>query len=108
MVLSEAVGMSLGLSSHTQLEFDSRLDEAERLVDTATGPYGRSSYTFHTLAKIDIARIERMLNDTDNELDNAKFVSLVRHAEQIIQEGLQEFPDYSYLRDAEARLSDLI
>ena len=100
--------LSLGLSSHTQLEFDSRLDEAERLVDSITGPYGKSSYAFHTLAKIGNARIEKMLHDTDDELDNARFMSLVRNTEEIIQKGLQEFPDYSYLRDAEARLSDLI
>ena len=95
-------------NAETALETESHLREAERLVRPLITHRSVDSYPFHTLAKVQLERL-RMLFDDSSNMDNEVLVNdRIRAVESVVQDGLQKFPDDTYLLDIESQLASLL
>ena len=93
------------------LEREQRLREAMRIASSLRDDRpGRvsGSYAFHTIAKIGLKRLEDLLNDTAPMVSEEAVSSEIRSVESGLFDGLQRFPDDSYLLTAEAQLAMLL
>ncbi len=93
--------------ARTDLEFDTHIADAQTRARKLTEDQSVSPHGYHTLAKIGIAKLERLLS-TSTELREIEFASVVKQTEEAIQEGLQQFPRYAYLLEAESKLASLL
>jgi len=93
--------------SRTDIEFDTHMSEARVRAQRLTGAESHSAHGYHTLAKVGIAKLERILS-TSEEVREIEFESIVKQTEEAIQEGLQQFPEYPYLLEAESKLATLL
>ena len=84
------------------------LQEAERLAKSLARPSAVDSYGFHTLAKVQLARLSQLIESPDHAWNEVEFGEAVKDAEEVIQEGLQRFPGDSYLLLAESQLAKLL
>ncbi len=89
-------------------EFENHISQVRRLAGELTGPTARVSHGFHTLAKAHIANLRRELNEADGELGPFKFGDTVKQVENVLQIGLQKFPQDPYLLSAESDLARLL
>ena len=89
----------------TPLASDKYLKEA---VDTCSRlrRHSPSTYAYHTMAKVEIYRLERELEA--EEATDATLEAILREIESTIAEGLQAFPGDDYLLSAEARVATLL
>ena len=99
--------LRLATSASTDLKFHINLRRAFNLAQSLTGRTAFVSHGYHTLAKIGTARLRRELQSF-HDLDEARFSRLVEDVESVIQDGLQKFPDDSYLLSAESDLRQLL
>lgn len=90
------------------LEFQSHIDWALRLLEPLATSTAMVSHSFHTLAKVHIAQIRRLMNSSDSSLDDVSLGNLVKNAESALQKGLQQFSDDPYLLSAESELGKLL
>ena len=97
--------------ARTPLEREQRLREAMRIAislrDDSTGRV-RGSYAFHTIAKIGLKRLEDLLRDTATTVSEETVSSAIKSVEGSLLDGLQRFPNDSYLLTAEAQLATLL
>ena len=95
-------------NAETALEAESHLREAERLVRPLMTHRSVDSYPFHTLAKVQLERLRRLFGDGSN-LDNELLINdRIRAVESVVQDGLQKFPNDTYLLDVESQLASLL
>ena len=93
------------------LERDQRLREAMRLASSlrdARRGRASGSYAFHTIVKIGLKRLEGLLDDTVPTVSEETVSSAIRSVEGSLLDGLQRFPDDSYLLTSEAQLATLL
>jgi len=96
--------LRLSEEARTPLEKEKYLREATSLCREYNRRAKGESYGFSTLAKIGLVRLIDALTSGDAVgIENA-----IRDVEQALQDGLQASPGDSYLRNAEARLAELI
>ena len=92
----------------TALQIESHLREAEKLVRPLATNRAVDSYGFHTLAKVQLERLRLFLENSQEPGTGLLLDDRIKAAESVIQEGLQKFPDDSYLLDIESRLGELL
>ena len=98
--MSESAGPSLQKETH--------LREAEKLVTPLATSRAVDSYGFHTLAKIQLERLRTVLVDEAAVDPGLILDDRIRAVESVVQEGLQKFPEQSYLLDIESQLGQLL
>ncbi|MCB1742746.1 MAG: hypothetical protein KDK91_20390, partial [Gammaproteobacteria bacterium] len=103
----------LALESESEIERDRVRSEAVTIVRRLIRR-GGSSHPYHTLGQILLDQLkERILeleevNASMEELRNRQVGELIGEIEKIVYEGLQKFPNESYLLDLEARLASIV
>ena len=88
--------------------FTHPLRDAQNLARPLTGSSCVDSHGYHTLAKVHIAKIGRMLSGGDEQVTGIGLAETIKEAEAVIEDGLQRFPGDSYLLAAESDLGDLL
>lgn len=71
----------------------------------------RSSHPQHTLAKVAVARVKDALEKTeaeDSPLSQEALSQAIKHAEDVLREGLQRYPNDDRLLTEEAHLSEVL
>ena len=97
--------------ARTPLEREQRLREAMRIASSLRDDRrGRisGSYAFHTIVKVGLKRLEDLLDDTAPTVSEEAVSSAIRSVEGSLFDGLQRFPDDSYLLTSEAQLATLL
>ena len=92
----------------TALEAEAHLREAERLVRPLITNRVQDSYPFHTLAKVQLERLKAFLGDCSIADTDLLINDRINAVEAVVQEGLQKFPDDTYLLDVESQLASLL
>ncbi len=95
-------------ASKTPIQFEQHLLESTKLARSLTGRQATDSHGYHTLAKIGLVRLRRIVGTAEQELPQFEFEQAVKDTEAAISEGLQAFPEDSYLLEAEAQLGNLL
>jgi cold shock CspA family protein/tetratricopeptide (TPR) repeat protein len=102
--------LRLADSARTSLEREQRLREAMRIAGSLRDERpGRQdgSHAFHTIVKVGLRRLEDVLQETATVSEEA-VTSAIKAVEDSLQDGLQRFPDDSYLLTSEAQLATLL
>jgi len=95
-------------SARTDLERDKLLREATTLaLETKEQRYGET-YSHHTLAKVNIKRLENEIARGKSDFSTPTLQNIVRAVETVISEGLQAKPGDPYLLSERARLAKLL
>ncbi len=94
--------------SDSGLEFETHAREAKKLALVNTGPRAVSAHGYHTLAKVSLARLQRLLKQGEEDISDSEVGALIKDSSDAIGQGLQMFPEEPYLLDAEARLGELV
>ncbi len=95
-------------NSKSEIKFNAHLVEATRLARILSGKQAVNSYGFHSLAKIGIAKLERILDAPDSDLNEKEFNIAMKDTEKAIQEGLQRWPADPHLLTAESQVGELL
>ena len=107
--------LKLAESARTELEREQRLREAMRIASALSRERtdrGGGSHAIHTVIKVGLSRLKSLLTTptgvaaratTEEEVSGA-----IRTIEGNLVEGLQRFPDDSYLLSSEAELAALL
>ena len=96
--------------ARTPLEKEQRLREASRIASSLRDDRsGRQdgSHAFHTIVKVGLKRLEDVLQEGENPSEDV-VSSAIRAVEDSLFDGLQRFPDDSYLLSSEAELAKLL
>lgn len=100
--------LRLADQARTGIERDQRLRDALRIATTLKDDRRNdSSHAYHTISKIALKRLQGLLEQDDGAGDDA-LSAAIRSAEESVSEGLQRFPDDSYLLSSEASLATLL
>ena len=92
-------------SAKSDLQSAAYLKDAETLVRPLAGPKAVSSHGFHTLFKVKLAKLSKVMAGPPELWSDVEFTEVIKEAEQVIQQGLQGFPGDSYLLYAESQLA---
>ena len=95
-------------SARTELEFQSCLRTATELARRLAGPNAADSHGYHTLAKVVLTKLRKIMGSSSEYWSDLEFSDAIRDMERLIQEGLQRFPEDPYLLDSESQLGELI
>ena len=95
-------------NSKSALESRTYLRDAENLARTLTGTGAVDSYGYHTLAKVQLARLTQFIQGVSEQWNDFQFGEAVKNVEEVIRQGLQKFPDDPYILVAESRLGKLL
>lgn len=95
--------------ARTSLERDQRLREAMQVAvslrDDRTGRVS-GSHALHTIVKVSLKRLEGLIDAPPDEVVSEETLSAtIKSVEESLQDGLQRFPEDSYLRFSEAQLA---
>ena len=93
--------------SQTYLEFEKYVSEARKLAATLVDSGASDSHGIHTLAKTYLAKLERLQSANTANFD-IEFSEVVKDAEQVLEQGLQQFPGDPYLLQSESELGELL
>jgi len=88
------------------LERDKYLNEAASLAKQSKDDRRGDSYSHHTLAKVNMMRLDAELQDGTKDFNSPSMQQIVRVIESEISTGLQECPGNSYLLTERARLAE--
>ena len=97
--------------ARTPLEREQRLREAMRIASSLRDDRpGRvsGSHALNTIVKIDLKRLEDILDATASTVSEGVVSSRIRSVEDSLLDGLQRFPDDHYLLTSEAKLATLL
>ena len=106
--------LSFAESARSDLEKEQHLRESARIARDlrTTQADADTPHAHHTLIKIALKKLEWRLHEGGggdaDEGPVPDIVPAIREAEETLAEGLQRFPDESYLLDAEARLATML
>ena len=95
-------------SSDVSLEFQKHIRDARKLAESLTGRNAVVAHGYHTLAKLQISQLKRVMESRSEQEGETELRRVVKDAEDIIQKGLQKFPGDSYLLAAESDLGQLL
>ncbi|MEJ0091332.1 MAG: SIR2 family protein [Limisphaerales bacterium] len=95
-------------SARTDLERDKFLREAASLATETMDGRAGETHSHHTLAKVNIKRIEAELKNGNTDFTAPALQNLVRSAETVIINGLQAKPGDAYLLQEQANLAKLM
>jgi tetratricopeptide (TPR) repeat protein len=104
------LNLRLADDARTPLERDQRLREAGRIARALRTERARSdgAHAFTTLVKIAVKRLELLLEEGEGGGVSPDLTSAIREAEEALEEGLQRYPNDSFLLDAESKLAQLL
>jgi tetratricopeptide (TPR) repeat protein len=93
--------------ARTPLERDHRLQEAMTIASALRRDIrrGGGSHAFHTIVKVGLRRLEVVLKEDGEAVSHESVSAAIRAVEESLLDGLQQFPDDSYLRTSEADLA---
>ena len=100
--------LAMAEATSDTLLFQRHVNQAYDLAIPLTDASALTAYGHHTVIKIGIARLKRLLSETTDQDDTPQFDELVREVEKSIQRGLQRFPDEPYLKMAESQLGQIL
>lgn len=104
------LNLHLADEARTPLEREQRLRDAGKIARSLrterTGTEGAHAY--HTLIKIATKRLAFLLEEGQTGLTQPDVTGAIRHAEEAVEDGLQRFPNDSYLLTAESTLAQLL
>ena len=92
----------------SDLEYQFCVRAAEGLARKLTGSNAVDSHGYHTLAKVHLDKIRRLIGTGEQYWNDLEFSEAIREIERLLQEGLQKFPGDSYLLDAESQLGEIL
>jgi len=93
-------------SSKTLIEMEGYLNEAERQSSTLIKNKPWEPHGYHTLIKSSIEKLKMYLNES--EINSSIIEKVVIDTEKVLSDGLQQFPDNSFLLDADSVLASLL
>src|SRR3989338_7183047 len=94
--------------ARTPLEKEKYLRDASAIVISIKNASVGNSYAYHTLVKIGLIRLKDSLDKVAGNLEQAVIVEIVKDIENVLFEGLQQFPSDPYLCAAESDLAKLL
>ena len=97
--------------ARTPLEKEQRLREAKRIASTirdSRPARDSGSHALHTIVKIDLKKLEDVLDSTESTVTEEVISTRIRLVEDSLLDGLQRFPDDPYLLTSEAKLATLL
>lgn len=92
--------------ARTDLEKESFLAEAEKRARSLLTVSTWNAHGYHTLVKVNLERIK--FNIGKERLESYVIEQTISETEKILSDGLQQFPENSYLLDADAQIAELI
>ena len=92
--------------SNSGIEHIRHLASAKQLARSLTSREVDSSYGFHTLCKIGLDELQKLLTSESENGDEIE--EAIKSIEKDLEAGLRRFPDDEYLLDAESRLAMLV
>lgn len=95
-------------SARTPLEKEKLMREASEICVALKASNPANTYSYHTLVKIALKRIEESLAIDTAASEHQLFEELVKDVERNLAEGLQKFPGDPYLLAEEAKLGDIL
>jgi Tfp pilus assembly protein PilF len=95
-------------TARTDLEREKLLREATTLAIEAKDSRFGETHSYHTLAKVNVKRLEIELQNGNTDFTDGNLQSIVRNIEAYISEGLQIDPRSSYLLAEQANLATLL
>jgi len=95
----------LAEGSANPLVREGHLKTARALVASMMGANARDAYGYSTAFKVEHMRLRSLL---DSDADSESVASSIRNTESVLAEGLQQFPNDSYLLFAEATLASTL
>ena len=100
--------LSRSMQASSDLERERLLNEACQLAEELTGANAVQSHGYYTLAKAYVEKFRWSLSRDVNDLNQQEFNQLVYDIEDVIQEGLQRFPNDEHLLSCEYQLRRLL
>ena len=97
--------------ARTRLEREQRLREAMQIASSLRqrrNVRGNGSHAVHTMLKIGLKRLKDVLEDPSPTVSGEAVSAAIRAVEDNLLDGLQSFPDDSYLLSSEAELATLL
>ena len=98
-------------TARTRLEREQRLREAMQIANSLRrerNARGNGSHAVHTMLKVGLKRLKDVLEDPSPTVSGEAVSAAIRSVEDNLLDGLQEFPDDSYLLSSEAELATLL
>lgn len=95
-------------SARTKIERDKFLAQATKLANESKQGAYRETHSHHTLAKINICRLEAELKKGDTDFSTPSIRKTIKAIEAEIHVGLQAKPGDSYLLTEQAKLAELM
>ena len=104
------LNLRLADEARTPLECEQRLRDAGRIARSLRTERARSdgAYAYHTLVKIASKRLAVLLEEGQGGPVQPDVTGAIREAEEALEDGLQRYPNDSYLMDAESKLAQLL
>ena len=100
--------LRLAQDAKSELQSTTHLKEAQKLAKPLTRPSAVDSHGFHTLAKVQLSKLSHLVAASGGSWNEVEFGEMVKEAEEVIQGGLQRFPDDPHLLIAESQLAQLL
>jgi cold shock CspA family protein len=100
--------LQLAEVARTPLEREKFLAEASAMTHSLKLQSSDEGYVHHTLVKIGLMRLKDLVGQSGESAPQTAVEALVKDIERNLSEGLQLFPNHSYLLDAEAQLADIL
>ena len=100
--------LARAVQANSDLERERLLTEACHLARTLAGATAVQSHGYYTLAKAHLEKFRWSLGREPNEFNQQEFNQLVYDIEDVIQEGLQRFPNDEHLLSCEYQLRNML
>jgi len=100
--------LRLSEQARTALERDNYLKSAAEIARGLKALKAPDSHAHHTLVKIDLVRLQRILSLPAKDSDKPEIEAIIKAIEKNLSDGLQELPGDAYLLTAEADFAKLL
>ena len=90
----------------TNLEKDAYLNDAERGAYDLIKRLPSSPFGYHTLIKVSLERLKLYLKKPT--LEQSAIEKIITDSEKYLEDGLQQFPENSYLLEADSQMAHLL
>lgn len=93
-------------SATTEIEREKHLESAVQHAKQLTDRAAENAYGYHTLCKVALEKLRKAIEETPDNSEQIGFY--IDKAEMTLSQGLQRFPDESYLLESEAQLAGML
>lgn len=100
--------LKLAENARTPLEKETYLREAAKMAESIKGAKLGESHVYHTLVKVELVRLEALLDSPEHSNGNDDIGQVINRVERALTNGLQQFPGDAYLLTAESKLATLL